>query len=152
MGTEPARILIVAYRTAATQGLYNAVRERAKLGPCEFTLVVPWSYDYPDSDEADSTLALALPFLDRAARAHVDGHIGPADPMDAIRELHEREPFDEIIISTLPVHVSKWLHRDLPRRVSREFKLPVTVVTAPSQRHRDRDREHAVQGAMPEHL
>lgn len=40
MAGEPARILIVAYRTAATQGLYNAVRDRWKEGPCEFTLVV----------------------------------------------------------------------------------------------------------------
>lgn len=151
MGTEPARILIVAYRTAATQGLYNAVRERAKLGDCEFTLVVPQPRDEPGADEeAEATLALALPFLDRAARAHVDGLVGPTDPLDAARELHAQRPFDEAIVSTLPVHVSKWLRRDLPHRVTRELGLPVTVVTAPHHRHRD--TTHVVQGAMPEHL
>lgn len=152
MATDPARILLVAYRTAATQGLYNAVRERAKLGPCEFTLVVPRPPDDRGTDNPDMTLELALPFLDRAARDHVHGVIGPADPVAAIRELHDAEPFDEIIVSTLPVHVSKWLRRDLPHRVGREFGLPITVVTAPHQRHRDREPEHAVQGAMPEHL
>lgn len=154
MATEPARILIVAYRTAATQGLYNAVRDRAKQGPCAFTLLVPRPAHDPDPGAAEATLELALPFLDRAARAHVDGVIGPPDPLQAAQELQDQTPFDEAIVSTLPVHVSRWLHRDLPRRVSRALGLPVTVVTAPHQRHRDGERknEHAVHGAMPEHL
>ena len=151
MAPEPARILLVAYRTAATQALYNAVRERAKLGPCEFTLVVPRPHDHEGSEEAELTLELALPFLDRAARAHVDGSVGPADPLEAVRTVHSGEPFDEVIVSTLPVHVSKWLRLDLPHRITRELHLPVTVVTAARHRHRDRDR-HAVHGAMPEHL
>jgi hypothetical protein len=49
--------------------------------------------------------------------------------MDAIEEtLHDRE-FDEIILSTLPRSVSKWLHVDLPRRVA-HLGLPVTTITA----------------------
>jgi len=148
MATEPARILLVAYRTAATQALYNAVRDRAKLGPCEFTLVVPRPYYDPDTDEAELTLELALPFLDRAARAHVGGSVGPADPLEAVRELHDQEPFDEVIVSTLPAHVSKWLRLDLPHRITRELQLPVKVVTA--SHHRHRDAAHAVHGTMPD--
>ena len=34
--------------------------------------------------------------------------------------------FDEIILSTLPAGVSKWLGRDLPSRVRRSFPLPLT--------------------------
>ena len=36
-----ARVLVVAYRTAATQPLLDAVRERAKRGQAKFTLLVP---------------------------------------------------------------------------------------------------------------
>src|SRR5690349_15137926 len=129
MAEEPARILLVAYRTAATQGLYNAVRERAKAGPCAFTLVVPRPNDDVEDDEADITLGLALPFLERAARDHIDGVIGPSDPLQAARDLHAETPFDQVVVSTLPVRLSRWLHLDLPRRIGRELGLPVTVVT-----------------------
>ena len=49
--------------------------------------------------------------------------------MDAIEETLHDEDFDEIILSTLPWSVSRWLHVDLPRRVG-HLGLPVTVVTA----------------------
>jgi hypothetical protein len=53
----------------------------------------------------------------------------------AVREALEREPFDEVIVSTLPARVSQWLHRDLPSRVE-QLGIPVTVVTArTSSRH-----------------
>ena len=37
----PTRVLVVAHKTAATQPLHDAVRERAARGPCTFTLLVP---------------------------------------------------------------------------------------------------------------
>ena len=125
-------VLIVAHRTAATPRLIAQVRARAAEGPCRFTLLVPRPYWDPDTEEAEATLELALPVLDEAAGGHVEGRIGDAEPFEAVRQTLERERYDEIIVSTLPTHVSRWLHRDLPARVE-QLGLPVTVVTAESR-------------------
>lgn len=129
MSSDPARVLIVAHRTAATPRLLDAVRERAQRGPCSFTLLVPRPYWDPDTEEAAVTLELAIPLLDRATGTHVQGAIGTTDPFEAVREALARERYDEAIVSTLPLHVSRWLRHDLPRRVE-QLGLPVTVVTA----------------------
>lgn len=122
-------MLIVAHRTAATPLLLNAVRARAARSPCIFTLLVPRPYWDPDTEEAEATLELAIPLLDQAAGSRVDGRIGESEPFVAVRDAVTAIRVDEIIISTLPARVSRWLRRDLPHRV-REFGLPVIVVTA----------------------
>ena len=72
----------------------------------------------------------AIPLLERAARGRVEGLVGGPDPFDAVeRAVHEGD-FDEIIVSTLPKHLSKWLKLDLPHRVERATGKPVTHVTA----------------------
>lgn len=124
-----ASVLVVAYRTAATPLLINAVRARARRGESSFTLLVPRPYWDPDTDEATMTLELAIPLLEEAVGARVDGIVGDTDPFIAVRDAVTKLAIDEIIISTLPARVSQWLRRDLPRRVER-FGLPVTVVTA----------------------
>jgi hypothetical protein len=124
-----SRILIVANRTAATPGLLSEVRERVARGPCRFTLLVPRPFYDPDTEEAAITLELALPLLEDVAGGRVEGVVGDTDPFVAVRQALESEPFDEVIVSTLPTHVSHWLRLDLPARV-RRLGLPVTVVTA----------------------
>jgi hypothetical protein len=132
--STPRRILIVAYRTAATPALLEAVRKRAAHGPARFTLLVPRPYWDPDTEEAALTLELALPLLDEAAGDRVEGLVGDPDPFVAIQHALTREPFDEAIVSTLSTRVSHWLRRDLPSRVE-QLGLPVTVVTAKATRH-----------------
>jgi hypothetical protein len=124
-----SHILIVANRTAATPGLLSEVRERVKRGPCRFTLLVPRPFYDPDTEEAAITLELALPLLEEAAGGRVEGLVGDTDPFVAVRQALDGESFDEVIVSTLPTHVSHWLRLDLPARVKR-LGLPVTVVTA----------------------
>jgi len=140
MEDEPlARVLVVAYKTAATPALLEAVRRRAERGPARFHLVVPHPHHptwhpsealHPDMTEGEQVLALALPLLEEAAGAPVDGSVSRRDdPMDAIEETLHDGAFDEIILSTLPRRVSRWLHIDLPSRVE-HLGLPVTTVIA----------------------
>jgi hypothetical protein len=129
MAPEPAHVLVVAHRTAATPSLLEQVRERAKSGPSRFTLLVPRPYWDPDTEEAEVVLELAVPLLEDAAGTQIDAVIGQTDPYEAVRQRLERGDIDEIIVSTLPERVSQWLHRDLPSRLE-AFGLPVTVITA----------------------
>ena|SRR5215218_8993725 len=137
----PARVLVVANRTAATPALMEAVRERARRGPATFSLLVPSSahglhrvVDPEDQAQsgANETLELALPLLEEAAGGPVEGIVGCPDPLDAIQDAVNLRGFDEIIVSTLPTRVSRWLHLDLPAK-ARGLGLPVTTVTARSR-------------------
>jgi hypothetical protein len=133
----PARVLVVAHKTAATQPLLDAVHERAQRGPCTFTLLVPNPahglhkvVDPEDqgANQANSVLEQALPVLSEAAGARVVGFIGDADPVAAVHDAINLQGYDEIIISTLSPRVSRWLKLDLPSKVA-GMGLPVTTVT-----------------------
>jgi hypothetical protein len=139
--SESSRVLIVANRTAATPALIEAVRHRAAAGPCTFTLLVPQSSKglhrltsaedshTEDANESDAVLELALPLLEDAAGEEVEGMTGDADPLTAIQDAVNLRGFDEIILSTLPARVSRWLKLDLPSKVQ-GLGLPVTHVEA----------------------
>lgn len=131
------RVLVVAHKTAATQPLLDAVRERAQRGPCTFTLLVPNSapglhrvVDPEDQGggEAQGVLDKALPLLSESAGSKVEGIIGDPDPIAAVHDAINLRGFDEVIISTLSATISRWLHIDLPRKVA-GMGLPVTTVT-----------------------
>jgi nucleoside-diphosphate-sugar epimerase len=59
-----------------------------------------------------------------------DGKVGDPDPVAAVEDAVNFKEFDEIIVSTLPKHLSKWLRLDLPHRVEHATGKPVTHVTA----------------------
>jgi hypothetical protein len=133
----PIRVLVVAHKTAATQPLLDAVRERARRGPSTFTLLVPNAahglhkiVDPEDQSagEANAVIDQALPLLSEAAGTPVEGIVGDPDPVAAVHDAINRYGFDEVIISTLPTRLSRWLKLDLPSKVS-GTGLPVTTVT-----------------------
>jgi hypothetical protein len=134
-----AHVLVVADKTAATPALLTALRDRADRGPARFHLLVPnpdlasWrpsSVQHPNLTHGEQILALALPLIEDATACPVTGSVSARhDPMDAIEQALGHETFDEIVLSTLPHHVSRWLHVDLPARVA-HLGLPVTTITA----------------------
>jgi len=121
----PAHVLVVANRTAATQTLLDAVRARVERdGAVYFHLLVP------RSPGAQGVVDRAVPLIETAAHRPVTGSVARRiDPMDAIEEALHDGDFDEIILSTLPPHASRWLHMDLPSRVA-HLGLPLTLVVA----------------------
>jgi hypothetical protein len=133
----PARVLVVAHKTAATQPLLDAVRERAARGSATFTLLVPNAthglhkvVDPEDQGggEAKDVIEQALPALSDAAGAPVEGVVGDPDPIAAVHDAINLRGFDEVIVSTLPARLSRWLKLDLPSKVA-GMGLPVTTVT-----------------------
>jgi len=141
MESSETRVLVVANRTAATPALVEAVRARAAKSPARFTLLVPnpakglhrvVDPEDQSQDEAEQTLELAIPLLEQAAGGPVEGMVGDAEPLAAIQDAINIHGFDELIISTLPQRVSKWLKLDLPSKAA-GLGLPVTTVIASSR-------------------
>jgi hypothetical protein len=134
---EERSILIVANQTAAGSHLMHEIRRRMEQGPCRFTLVVPatpppgkalWTEGEANA-HANRRLEVALTKLGETG-AHIDGAIGDASPAEAVAEQLVVRDYDEIIVSTLPPGISRWLKQDLPHRIERRFEIPVTHVIA----------------------
>jgi hypothetical protein len=134
----PARVLVVANRTACTPALKEAVRARAERGDADFHLVVPATQrglhrvvDPEDQDraEVERRLAEGIEALSEAAGTEVTGEVGDHEPLAAIQDAVNLHGADEIIISTLPARVSRWLHLDLVSKAG-GLGVPVTHVEA----------------------
>lgn len=134
----PSRVLLVANRTATNLALVQAVRRRARGGQVVFHLVVPATaqglHRVVDPEVAGRTAAAdrlrrALPALSEAAGHPVTGHVGDANPLAAVTDAIHLQGFDEIVISTLPWRLSRWLHIDLLSKL-RDLGVPVAHVTS----------------------
>ena len=149
-----SRILVVANKTLDSSDLLQAIRDRMAKGHCEFTLLVP---AIPHAHRESTMEALTrrisnMPVTDEARGAEegdyehargrvtfgieqlqklgatVDGEVGDANAFKAVVDTLSRREYDEIVLSTLPKRAGGWLSQDLPNKVKRKFKGPVTVV------------------------
>jgi hypothetical protein len=124
-------VLVVASVTAASPQLIEALQERARRGSVRATLVMPCSGPgFQARDAAQPDLDAALAAWRDAGLTDVDGIVGDQDPFVAVREAWDPARYDEVIVSTLPGHASRWLRSDLPQRVARAIDARVTHVSS----------------------
>jgi uncharacterized membrane-anchored protein len=135
-GEGEPRILVVTNKTDATPAVVEAVRERAIAGPANFFVLVPnpahVAFDRVSDDTSlgEKVLDRALPKLEEPAGGEVSGRVAKSpNAYDDIVEELSRASYDEIILETLPSHVSHWLHVDLSERVA-ALGYPLKTVTA----------------------
>jgi len=145
------KVLIVANQTIGSAELTQAVNARIASGPCRFHLLVPVPPTPPSAIsvglaavESAATAFMVLPDLRELAEerltvglewlrdlgADATGEVGSVDTVAAVLEVVERGDVEEIVVSTLPSRISKWLRQDLPHKIEKHVSIPVTVVTA----------------------
>jgi hypothetical protein len=151
------RYLVVANQTLQAAELREELRKRVGIGPCSFFVIVPdtaaaqydpvaaggvvpqpgvwwWAtyYARPATDEEATAQARERLRLMLAGLAGLgvpaEGDLGSSSPLEAIEMACADHKFDEIIVTTLPRHVSRWLKVGLPHQAARRFKLPVTTI------------------------
>jgi hypothetical protein len=127
------QILVVANVTAASDQLLAALAERAQREPVAFTLIVPATPFGGGRAAAHDALTAAIERLGSEG-LEVDGSVGDGDPLVAVTEAWDPKRFDEIIVSTLPMKLSKWLHAGLPERIGRVTGATVTHVISQPDR------------------
>jgi hypothetical protein len=129
----PAKVLVVANRTADSDELHAALVGRAQDGPIDVTLMAPAAWEVVDPHGGrQSALRRLNAALTRLAAAGITakGVVGDADPVAAVQDIWDAERFDEVIVATLSYHLSRWLGLDLPHRVERLTGLPTRHVIA----------------------
>ena len=132
--------LVVGNQTLDSPELAAAIAERMASGVSTFHVVVPatpvqrgltWDEDEARAT-ADQRLTAALARI-RALGAQVSGEIGARDPIEATEDALRRREVDEVILSTLPAGISRWLGQDVPTRLKGSVLVPVTVVTTKNE-------------------
>jgi hypothetical protein len=133
-----ATYLVVANKTLASATLAAAIEERLARGPSSFHVVVPatpvgngltWDEDASRS-AAEARLATIIQHLCDLGATDATGEIGVPDPVAAAADAIRRREIDEVIVSTLPPGISRWLGQDVPTKMQGVIRVPLTVVTS----------------------
>ena len=130
------RYLVVANRTLTGPHLVAEIVKRAAEGDAEFHLLVPlhpahatfWTEGQAQVG-ARANLEQAIHTL-RDAGIEATGEVGEENVVRAVGDVINRQPVDEIILSTLPPGASRWMKRDLPHKLANRYHLPVTHIVA----------------------
>jgi hypothetical protein len=134
------RILVIANRTASTPTLLDEVAERARAG-ATFTLLIPPEHGHHEDWSRDDALEL----VGRSAGGEVASLDAGDDALDTVHRAVSDGEFDELIVCTVPSHLARWVHHDLPHRLQ-HLGLPVVVIPP----EHDAPIPQNVREAMPE--
>lgn len=141
--------LIIANQTLGGDDLTAAIAKRVAAGHDRFHLLVPPQLSTSATSGpvrttpqrsaavgvadgrklAEQRLSYGLDWL-ADLDADVTGDvIADTDTVAAVLHVVASFDVDEIIVSTLPTKLSKWLRQDLPSKIERQVKVPVTTIT-----------------------
>ena len=131
--------LVVAHQTLDSPELLDVLHERLARGPATFHLLVPEEHRGGFLWD-EGTVRVEAERDMEAARIRLLGmgfpvlaEVGHSNPVHAVEHVLRRQPEDyysEIIISTLPSRLSRWMRLDAPARIARTTWVPVTHVEA----------------------
>ena len=128
------RVLVLANRTADSDELLRQLLARHAQSPITVTMLAPAVWEVEDPHGGRESALRRLRAANRQLRAggiEASCVIGDPDPMSAFEAEWSRGQHDEIVVSTLPNYLSKWLRVDLPRRIQRAAAgVPVVHVVA----------------------
>ena len=137
---ERAHVLVVANRTAESDELLAALKERAQQAPTRFTLLVPatphgvaWAADmHSGGDEAEAHMEKAVGTPAGTPGLEVTGRAGRSRPgrRGAGRGEHRRRVRRRGGVDPARPTSRSWLKLDLPHRVERATGLHVEHVEA----------------------
>jgi hypothetical protein len=149
------RSLIVANQTVGGAALADAVAQRMSVAEHTFHLLVPvaspvatmiavgsaavesmpiMNVDLPNERLlAEQRLAFGLEWLSSLGATASGEVVTDTDTVAAVCKAVTAREIGEVIVSTLPTTLSRWLRQDLPHRIERKVSVPVIVVTSTSQ-------------------
>jgi hypothetical protein len=141
-----AAIMVVANQTLGCPELEQALASRLAEGGRDVVVVAPVAeiegeqqWDYPPVDRyipnpLQIAHALAAGRLQRelenlrSTGVTATGEVVDHDPVARVQELLAASEFDLVLVCTLPERFSRWLRRDLPRRLAHATDIPVQHV------------------------
>ena len=133
---DERRILVIANETVAGETLHDMIKAKSRGYRANVLVVAPTQpspLQHLASDD-DAARAAARQRVDeslaklREAGISAHGHIGEADPLQAIEDALRNFGPDEVIISTHPEGRSHWLERGVVEGARARFDVPITHV------------------------
>jgi hypothetical protein len=121
-------VVVVGNQTLLSERLRERLNEVIGEGSVDIHVVLPVLKE----DDLDIALwrgrALAERIVAPGVELTVDAGIG--DPVDLVGKSIRHAHVDRVLVSTLPLGISRWLQADLPGRLRHLVHAPVEVVTA----------------------